>query len=120
MTGDAGDTSRTPEMVLLEAVDRVCHSLKIADDHLPFVVETALQQGAYPDDTGEKRLLSIATEDGLLIVRLYLYLTTQMGSDAAARDWLTSFNAVLNARRITLLSSHSGLVRVVSYLASTA
>lgn len=120
MSGNAGDTSLTPEMVLLKAVDRVCRFLDIAKDHLPFAAERALQQGACPGNATEKRLLSISTEDGLLIVRLYLSLTTRMGSDKAARDWLRSFNAELNVRPISLLSSHSGLVRVVSYLESSA
>ncbi len=118
MKSEAGDTVRSAERVLLEAVNRVCYSLDILDAHLPFVTEHELQKIASPGGSEKRRLVSISSDDALLLVRLYLRLTTLMGSDEAGKNWLRSFNTVLNDRPINLLSSGSGLLRVVDYLES--
>ena len=55
-------------------------------------------------------------ELGVLLVRLYRSLDAIWGHEDTARTWLRTYNTALAAAPIDLLSSATGLVRVVDYL----
>lgn len=52
----------------------------------------------------------------LLLVRLFRSLDSIVGTEGAARQWLTSDNLALNGRPVELIRQTEGLVRVVHYL----
>jgi transcriptional regulator with XRE-family HTH domain len=55
-------------------------------------------------------------ELGVLFVRLFRSLDSLWGHEESALSWLKSYNSGLGATPIELLTTASGLVRVVDYL----
>lgn len=70
-----------------------------------------MHSGTYQLEEGAKEW-----ELALLFVRLYRSLDSIVGTDEAARAWITGRNVALGGVPIDLVQTAEGLVRVVHYL----
>lgn len=116
-TSPQAPATREAASVLGKAVIRAADRLGIPRAELSRILGLSpatvsrLHAGGYHLDPARKEW-----EFALLFVRAFRSLDSIVGSEEAARLWLASENAGLNARPLDLLRSTEGLVRVVQYL----
>ena len=95
----AGERLEVPRAVLARVVGRSQPTL------------SRMHAGGYELEEGTKEW-----ELALLFVRLYRSLDSIVGTDEAARAWLTGGHAALGGVPLDLVQTTEGLVRVVHYL----
>lgn len=95
----AGERLEVPRAVLAKVVGRSQPTL------------SRMHAGGYELEEGTKEW-----ELALLFVRLYRSLDSIVGTDEAARAWLTGSHAALGGVPLDLVQTTEGLVRVVHYL----
>ncbi|MFM8495988.1 MAG: antitoxin Xre/MbcA/ParS toxin-binding domain-containing protein [Planctomycetia bacterium] len=95
----AGERLGVPRAVLARIVGRSQPTL------------SRMHAGGYELEEGTKEW-----ELALLFVRLYRSLDSIVGTDEAARAWLTGSHAALGGVPLDLVQTTEGLVRVVHYL----
>jgi hypothetical protein len=103
--------------VLGKAVTRAAERLELSRTLLSQVLGLSpasisrLYAGTYQLDPKRKEW-----DFALLLVRLFRSLDSIVGTENAARQWLSSNNLALNGRPVELIRQTEGLVRVVHYL----
>lgn len=103
--------------VLGKAVTRAAERLELSRTLLAQVLGLSpasvsrLYAGTYQLDPKRKEW-----DFALLLVRLFRSLDSIVGTEDAARQWLSSDNLALNGRPVELIRQTEGLVRVVHYL----
>lgn len=104
--------------VATKAVVRAAERLKLSNRALGKIIGLSeasvsrMGKGAFMLRRGDKNF-----ELGLLFVRLFRSLDAIMGGDeSAARSWLRSDNAALDATPLELIQTVAGLVTALAYL----
>jgi hypothetical protein len=119
MSALAQSVAPKPEaaIVLRKAVTRAAERLELSRALLSQVLGLSpasisrLYAGTYQLDPKRKEW-----DFALLLVRLFRSLDSIVGTEEAARQWLSSDNLALNGRPLELIRQTEGLVRVVHYL----
>jgi len=115
--GRQGAAAPQRETVLTKAFVRAGERLDVPRAVLARIVGRSeptlsrMHSGSYQLEEGAKEW-----ELALLFVRLYRSLDSIVGTDEAARAWLTGSHAALGGVPLDLVQTTEGLVRVVHYL----